>query len=208
MAVRGGTREGEGPAPATAGAPAGRPSGFPRFLVAVGLVLGALGARAWWLGHQTTSWPRLEAVMVSSDLTVRTDTSGRSTPSIGVVSSGNRDEFAAYAASFRYVVDGVEYIAHGIERGDFGLQNSALSRDLSFAHPIGSKTVVVVNPRDPADAYLVTGPSSTSRLLLGVGAAFLSIGVWIRWAMSKAAAKRRVRKGVRTDGLADGRKEE
>lgn len=166
-----------------------RRSAFPLVLMGLGVVLGVFGGRAHWLGHETRSWPRLEAEMVSSKLTVRTDQSGRSTPTIGVVSSGPRDEFAAYAASFRYVVDGVEYIAHGIERGDLGLQNSELSRDLSFAHPIGSKTVVVVNPSDPTDAYLVAGPSSTSRLLLGLGAAFLTIGAWIRWAMAKVAAR-------------------
>lgn len=196
MAARDGTTEGERAAPPVAGAKGGRRSGFPRFLVAVGLVLGALGARAWWLGHQTTSWPRFEAVMVSSDLTIRTDASGRSTPSIGVVSSGNREEFAAYAASFRYAVNGVEYVAHGIERGDFGLQNSALSRDLSFRHPIGSRTTVVVDPKEPAEAYLVAGPSSTSRLLLGLGAAFTLIGAWIGWATKKLAAA----KGVPRNG--------
>ena len=173
-----------------------RRTAFPLVLMGLGLVAGLFGARAYWQGHETRSWPRLEAEMVSSHLTVRTDQSGRSTPSIGVVSSGPRDEFAAYAASFRYVVDGVEYIAHGIERGDLGLQNSELSRDLSFAHPIGSKTVVVVNPRDPGDAYLVTGPSSTSRLLLGVGAVFLLVGATIRRAMSKPEAQR----GLRRDG--------
>lgn len=195
MAARHGTTEGEGAAPpAAAGAKSGGRSGFPRFLVTVGLALGALGARAWWLGHQTTSWPRVEAVMVSSDLTVRTDASGRTTPSIGVVSSGNREEFAAYAASFRYAVNGVEYVAHGIERGDFGLQNSALSRDLSFRHPIGSRTTVVVDPKEPAEAYLVAGPSSTSHLLLGLGAAFTLIGAWIGWVTKKLAAAKRARR--------------
>lgn len=188
MAARKGTTDAEGAAPPAAAAKGGGRTGFPRFLVVVGLVLGALGVRAWWLGHQTTTWPRLEAVMVSSDLTVRTDASGRSTPTIGVVSSGNREEFAAYAASFSYRVNDVDHVAHGIERGDFGLQNSALSRDLSFRHPIGSRTTVVVNPNDPAEAYLVAGPSSTSRLLLGLGAAFTLIGAWIGWATKKLAA--------------------
>lgn len=187
------TTDGERVVPVGEPAPAPRRTAFPLFLMGLGLVAGLFGARAYWQGHETRSWPRLEAEMVSSRLTVRTDASGRSTPTIGVVSSGPRDEFAAYAASFRYHVDGVDYIAHGIERGDLGLQNSELSRDLSFAHPIGSRTVVVVNPRDPAEAYLVTGPSSTSRLLLGAGAAFVLIGVWIRWATAKLAAQRRLR---------------
>ncbi len=172
-------------------APKGGRSMFPHVLVGLGLIAGIFGARAYWLGHETRNWPRVEAEMVSSRLTVRTDQSARSTPSIGVASSGNRDEFAAYAASFRYVVDGVERIGHGVERADLGLQNSALSRELEFSHPIGSKTRVVVNPRDPAEAYLVAGPSSTSRLLLGLGAGFALVGLWVRWAKSRLAAQRR-----------------
>lgn len=168
--------------------PEARRSFFPHVLVGLGVVGCIFGARAYWLGHETRSWPRVEAEMVSSRLTVRADQSAHATPSIGVVSSGNRDEFAAYAASFRYVVNGSEYFGHGIERADLGLQNSALSRDLDLRHPIGSKTHVVVNPHDPAEAYLVAGPSSTSRLLLGLGAGFGLIGLWVRWATARMRA--------------------
>lgn len=160
-----------------------RPGGggsFGLFLIVLGVAIGGLGLHSLRLGWQTRSWPSVEAEIVDAKLTIRANQSSSGTPSIGVVSGGPRDEFAAYAANFRYTVDGVTHIGHGIERGDLGIQNSQKSRDLDFAHPVGSRTTVVVNPADAREAYLVAGPSSTAKLLTGVGSAFLLIGLWIR----------------------------
>lgn len=165
------------------------------FLVGLGAVLGAIGGRGLWLGHQTTAWPRVEAEIVSSAVTVRTSSSSSGTPTIGLVAGGPRDEFAAYAASFRYSIDGREHVSHGVERGDLGLQNSQASRDLGLAHPIGSRAMVAVNPADPDDAYLVPGTSSAARMVFGVGGALMVIGLWVRAASRPATrAVRRRRK--------------
>lgn len=158
------------------------------FLVGLGAVLAAIGGRGLWRGFETMKWPRVEAEIVSSDVTVRTSTTSSGTPSIGVVSGGPRSEFAAYAVSFRYTIDGVEHIAHGVERGDLGLQNSQKSRDLGFAHPVGSRASVAVNPADPDDAWLVAGPSSAAKMVTGVGATLVLVGLWMR-AVSVAGAK-------------------
>ncbi len=158
------------------------------FLVGLGAVLAAIGGRGLWRGFETLKWPRVEAEIVSSDVTVRTSTSSSGTPTIGVVSGGPRSEFAAYAVSFRYTIDGTEHVAHGVERGDLGLQNSQVSRDLGSAHPIGSRASVAVNPADPDDAYLVPGPSSAATMVTGVGAGLMLIGLWMR-AVSVAGAK-------------------
>lgn len=150
------------------------------FLVCLGAVLAAIGGRGLWRGVETLKWPRVEAEIVSSDVTVRTSATSSGTPSIGVVSGGPRSEFAAYAVSFRYTIDGVEHIAHGVERGDLGLQNSQVSRDLGSAHPVGSRASVAVNPADPDDAWLVVGPSSAAKMVTGVGATFVLVGLWMR----------------------------
>lgn len=157
------------------------------FLVGVGAGLAALGGHGLWLGWETTKWPRVEAEIVSSDVTVRVSTSSSGTPTGGLFAGGRRDEFASYAASFRYVVDGVEHVAHGIERGDLGLQNSQLSRDLGLAHPIGSRAMVAVDPDDPDHAYLVPGMSSAAKMVTGVGLALMLTGFWVR-ATSRAPA--------------------
>lgn len=163
------------------------------FLVGVGAGLAALGGHGLRLGWETARWPRVEAEIVSSDVTVRVNPSSSGTPTIGLVAGGRRDEFASYAASFRYSVDGVEHVAHGIERGDLGLQNSQLSRDLGLAHPIGSRAMVAVDPADPDDAYLVPGLSSAAKMVTGVGMALLLIGLWVR-AVSRVPATSRARR--------------
>lgn len=166
----------------------GRGAGFGLFLMVLGAGLGGLGLHSLRLGWATRSWPLVAAEIVDAKLTIRTDATGSGTPRIGVVSGGNRDEFAAYATSFRYTVDGVTHIAHGVERGDLGIQNSAKSQDLAFAHPVGSRTAVAVNPADAGEAYLVAGPSSTAKLLCGLGAAFLLVGLAVRRASRRSAA--------------------
>lgn len=150
------------------------------FLVGVGVALSAVGGRAAWRGHETRTWPRVEAEIVDSRVTVRVDPSSRNTPAIGLTSSGIRDEFASYAANFVYTVDGVRHLGHGIERGDLGLQNSAKSRELGLAHPVGSKAMVAVDPNDPNVAYLVPGMASAAKLVTGVGLALIVAGLWVR----------------------------
>ncbi len=167
------------------------------FLVGVGGVLSAVGGRAAWLGHETRSWPRVEAEIVDSRVTVRVDPSSRGTPTIGLTSSGIRDEFASYAANFVYTVDGVRHLGHGIERGDLGLQNSAKSRELGLAHPVGSKAMVAVDPNDPTVAYLVPGIASAAKMVTGLGVALVVIGLWVRAVSFPDTGGRRGRRGRR-----------
>ncbi|MBV5266103.1 hypothetical protein [Pinisolibacter aquiterrae] len=65
------------------------------FLVGVGAGLAALGGHGLWLGWETTKWPRVEAEMVSSDVTVRVTASSSGTPTIGFFAGGRRDEVAS-----------------------------------------------------------------------------------------------------------------
>lgn len=150
------------------------------FLVSVGVVLSVVGGRAAWLGYETRTWPRVEAEIVDSKVTIRVDPSSRGTPTIGLTSSGIRNEFASYGANFVYTVDGVRHLGHGIERGDLGLQNSAKSRELGLAHPVGSKAMVAVDPNDPTVAYLVPGIASAAKMVTALGVAAIAIGLWVR----------------------------
>lgn len=174
-----------------------RRTSFWIFLVGLGTALASLGGRGLWLGFETTRWPRVEAEIVDSRVTVRVDASSRGTPTIGLASSGTRDEFASYAANFVYTVDGRDHLGHGIERGDLGLQNSEKSRELGLAHPVGSKARVAVNPADADDAYLVPGPSSAAMMLTGVGLALVGIGLWVRAVSVPAGAPTRPRRDRR-----------
>ncbi len=168
-----------------------RPTGMAWFIVAMGLVPLSFGAWALKLGLETFGWPRVEAVIVDETLSLRDDTPSRSSSSIGAFGLRQRTEFASFAVRFRYEFDGRARIGTGVERGDLGLQNSAKSRELSDAHPVGSKATVVVDPTDPDDAYLLVGPSSAAKMLTGVGVALISIGLWMRSLMRRGLGSAR-----------------
>lgn len=148
-------------------------------LIGIGAVTLGLGFYDLRLGMETRQWPKVEAEIVDSRLTVRVDTPSRGRAGIDPFTSHTKDEFSTYATAFRYEVDGEPHLAHGVERGDLGLRNSAKSQALKRAHPVGSHVTVVVDPSDPDNAYLLAGPSSTAKTATGVGAAFVAIGVWV-----------------------------
>lgn len=153
----------------------------------IGLGLVPLGFGLWGLtlGLETLGWPRVEAEIVDKHLLLRDDTPDRPTVRIGRVGITERSEFAAFAVVFRYTAGGATRLGGGVERGDLGLQNSAKSRELNDAHPIGARVMVVVDPADPDDAYLLAGPSSAAKMLSAVGAGMVLIGLWMRRLMRR-----------------------
>jgi hypothetical protein len=154
-------------------------------VIAIGVV--PLGFGLWGLkqGFETRNWPRVEAEIVDRTLAIRESPRDRRSERRGTTVIGDTGEFAAFSVVFRYTIAGETHFAGGVERGDLGLQNSAKSRELNEAHPVGSKTMVVVDPDDPDDAYLVAGPSSAAKMLSGVGAGMVLIGLWMRSLMRR-----------------------
>lgn len=187
-------------APPTGGSD--RSTGFAWFLISIGAGALAIGLWGMKLGWETLKWPRVEAEIVDSKLTIRDARPYRSPSGMGPLTVYGRDEFAAYATAFRYEANGEIHIAHGVERGDLGLQNSAKSRALEEAHPIGSRTMVAVDPNDPDHAYLVPGPSSAAKMATGVGTAFVLIGLWVRSAILQGNRRSRRRRRRAPDGEA------
>ena len=167
------------------GAGARRSTGMAWTVIGLGLV--PLGFGLWGLkqGFETLRWPEVEAEIVDKRLMLRDDTPNRGGVQVGHVRIQQRSEFAAFAVLFRYTFAGETRLGAGVERGDLGLQNSAKSRELDDAHPIGSKAMVVVDPRDPDDAYLLAGPSSAAKMLAAVGAGMVLIGLWMRSLMRR-----------------------
>ena len=162
-----------------------RSTGMAWTVIVLGLV--PLGFGLWGLKHglETLRWPKVEAEIVDKRLILRDDTPTRGGVQIGHVRIQERSEFAAFAVVFRYDFDGATRLGGGVERGDLGLQNSAKSRQLNDAHPIGSKVMVAVDPKDPDDAYLVAGPSSAAKMASAVGAVMVLIGLWMRSLMRR-----------------------
>ncbi len=174
---RGGGASGKGGAP--------RSTGMAWTVIVLGSV--PLGFGLWGLkqGLETLRWPKVEAEIVDKRLILRDDTPTRGGVQVGHVRIQERTEFAAFAVLFRYTAAGEVRLGAGVERGDLGLQNSAKSREQDNAHPVGAKVMVVVDPQDPDDAYLLAGPSSAAKMLSAVGAGMVLIGLWMRSLMRR-----------------------
>lgn len=156
---------------------------FPWFLILLGLPLLGLGIWGLYRGLATLKWPHTTATILDANLRLRESTPNHPTVDSGPVHVRERSETASVAFRYEYAVDGTKYIGDGIEVADFGLQNSALARTQYDKYPVGSTAQVAYDPSDPQTCYLEPGPSSTSKLLVGLGIVFLLIGLMVRRAM-------------------------
>ena len=149
-----------------------------RMLLFVGLPLLAVGLYGVAVGLITLGWPRTQAVILDARVDVRETTS--TVPGTDKYRGGRTEtrETASFHVRYRYRVDGQDYEADGVEPGDLGLQNSAASRDHGRTYKTGTQVMVAYDPRNPARAYLLPGPSSPSLMLALVGDALVLAGTW------------------------------
>jgi hypothetical protein len=154
-----------------------------RLLLACGTLPLVFGLYGMARGLETRAWPATEAVVLASRLDLSADRDGHDRATVGV--------------RFRYVVDGVEHVASGVERGDLGLQNSAAARRWAKDWPPGTTLDAVYDPADPADAYLVRGVSGPAKMLTAIGAALWLAGLVVfrieRRAKRTVPGRRRLR---------------
>jgi hypothetical protein len=150
------------------GKPDYRLSLFLFVLSAVAFGFGAWGALN---GARTLKWPRVSAEIVDAKLTYHEQkTRDVQRP----------DEWNTFAVHYLYSVDGKTYLGGGIEPYDFNMQNSAGAAKMADTYKTGSTVQIAYDPKNPADAYLVPGPSSMSLGLLGLGAGFVLLGLLAR----------------------------
>jgi len=148
-------------------------------LLVVGSPLLAVGLYGVAVGLVTLGWPRAPAVILDARVDVRETTS--TVPGTDKYRGGRTETraTASFHVRYRYRVDGQDYEADGVEPGDLGLQNSAASREQGRAYQLGAQVTVAYDPRNPARAYLLPGPSSSSLMLALVGGALVLAGVWV-----------------------------
>jgi Protein of unknown function (DUF3592) len=125
----------------------------------------AIGAWAAVQGAATLRWPRVTAKIVDATLTLH-ERETRDRP----------DQRHTFAVHYQYAVGGRDYVGGAIEPYDLGMQNSAGAVKMRDRFPVGSAVQVAYNPNNPAEAYLMPGPSSFSLILLGLGVAFALVG--------------------------------
>lgn len=152
--------------------------------LAFGTGVFALGAWAAMKGWQTRQWPRVEAEIIDADL-ARNER---------VAKDGTLEHRYSFTVNYRYAVGGQTFIGHGTEPYDLGMQNSAGARTMSEDYPVGAKVQVLYSPENPAEAYLMPGPSSFSLILLVLGG--------ISWLVA-LLARRMIRLGPGEDDNAE-----
>ena len=147
-------------------------------LLVVGSPLLAVGLYGVAVGLVTLGWPRAPAVILDARVDVRETTS--TVPGTDKYRGGRTETraTASFHVRYRYRVDGQDYEADGVEPGDLGLQNSAASREQGRAYQPGAQVAIAYDPRNPARAYLLPGPSSPSLMLALVGDALVLAGTW------------------------------
>ena len=132
------------------------------FRVVFGTAVFVLGAWAAMKGWQTRQWPRVEAEIIDANL-ARNER---------LAKDGTLEHRYSFTVNYRYAVGGQTFIGHGTEPYDLGMQNSAGARTMSEDYPVGAKVQVLYSPENPAEAYLMSGPSSFSMILLVLGGIF------------------------------------
>ena len=144
---------------------------FGRNLMVLGGIILVLGGYGAVRGALTLSWPRASATIVSADQLRQGPATSRG---LGA------DSWNSFHVLYRYHVGDHDYVAGGVEPYDYGMQNSAGASKMSDRYRINSTAEIAYDPHDPAVAYLEPGPSSFTRMLVGIGAFMALVGLWVR----------------------------
>lgn len=139
-------------------------------LAAIPLCLGLWGT---WLGLEMRDWPTVEATIVDGSLSLSKARVDR---------HRHRSKVSAsWEVTYTYDLRGETYEGVGIERGAFGMMNSATARRYNRQFRNGAKATVWLNPNDPAESYLVNGVSGPAKVLTGIGGVLVLFGFLARW---------------------------
>jgi hypothetical protein len=141
------------------------------FLAMLGVIAFGFGAWGAVNGARTLNWPRTEAEIVDAKLTRHE----RATRDVQ-----RPDRWNTFDVHYLYRVDGKIHLGGGIEPYAYNMQNSAGAKKMADAFPVGAKAPVAYNPDDPAEAYLMPGPSSFALILLVIGVVFWLVALLAR----------------------------
>jgi uncharacterized protein DUF3592 len=144
---------------------------FGRNLMVLGGVILVIGGYAFVRGVLTLGWPRAIATIVTADQLRQGPATSRGL---------GRDSWNSFHVLYRYRVGDHDYVAAGVEPYDYGMQNSAGAAKMYERYQTDSTAEVAYDPRDPAVAYLEPGPSSFSRVLVGISSFMALVGFWVR----------------------------
>lgn len=147
------------------------------------VVLLLVGGLTAWIGWQqvatayaSNNWPVTTGVVVSSGVTTgvtsSNTTAGRSTSSTTVYGA---------AVVYKYRVNNRTFSSDQVAIGQGSSSRFSYARQISERYPRGARVMVYYSPDDPAQAVLEPGLSLKAFFTLGVGLAFLLVGLVAAW---------------------------
>lgn len=122
------------------------------------------------LDRSIGAWPKAPGVIVSSRYAASTGTTRDA--------NGYDVEWTSYAPSvtFQYEVAGTTYTGTKVTRASEGTSDGAKVKRIIERYPAGAKVQVLVDPKDPATAYLEVGTSGGAVFLMVFGGVFAAVG--------------------------------
>jgi len=144
---------------------------FGRNLMVLGGIILVIGGYGAVRGALTLGWPRTSATIVTADQLRQGPQTSRGLGS---------ESWNSFHVLYRYRVGDHDYVAGGVEPYDYGMQNSAGAAKMYDRYRTNSTAEIAYDPHNPAVAYLEPGPSSFTRMLVGIGAFMALVGLWVR----------------------------
>jgi hypothetical protein len=134
---------------------------FPLPFLIVGAIFLLIGLRSMQRAQESTNWPSVAAVIVSSSVDSR---------------SGNKGTTYQAKVLYDYTVDGTQYSSNRIGYGDYGSSNPGHAREVVNQYPKGSKVEVFYMPDHPEESVLEPGIHLRTYFIPAFGAVFLFAG--------------------------------
>lgn len=134
---------------------------FPLPFLISGIVVLFFGVRSLRDANNSTSWPTVPGVVVSSDVDRHTS-----------------DDGTTYSAEvlYDYDVDGESYSSNSVSFGSYSSSSSSHARDIVRKYPKGSDVTVAYDPSKPESCILEVGVQLQTWFLPAFGLVFATIG--------------------------------
>lgn len=155
-----------------------------------GLAIGRVGVNQTWEAWQSTAWATVPGVILASDTTFDTVTSGSRSDDINQRNRGVRQEKSkdVWTNRLTYLFDfeGRPFEGHRIAVADVPTDNHTEARQVAERYAVGMAVTVHVHPTDPTRSVLEPGITfgAVGPLIIGAVLCFC-MAASARWVMSK-----------------------
>ena len=155
-----------------------------------GLAIGRVGVRQTWEAWQSVAWATVPGVILASDTTFDTVTSGSRSDDIAQRNRGVQQEKSkdvwTNRLTYSFEFEGRQFEGHQIAVADVPTDNHTEARQIAERFAVGTHVTVHVHPTDPTRSVLEPGITFGAVGPLIIGAVLCCcMAVLARWVMSK-----------------------